>query len=734
MESLCHILCVRCYSAIGKDNEVLLCSSCKLWQHRKCSQDVSQNFYLEFYLATVLGEKPAPWTCHYCSQYQQMVKHERLSPSKGTNTTPEKNLNSSLLLPPNPPASLASDNNSGYDSDSSSFDEFSPNCEIQRVEREGPASLPVSVTTSADNQTIPVPVGHKVIINSQPIFSDTSREPTLYTLYQTANGQKEVIDSVGNVFTSTEVICGAVALYQCSTANCGFKVRACETIQEFLSAGSQSTEDHNHNSVSAAATTGNTAADNDSDSDTTYTEDERSFILPDITATPFNTPARRKCVSTRFSDSYCSDSTDDEDSNPLPLPTSIQRFSALNHPTPRVSLNVSFSSDSDSDDDCAISVLCDLLNNSSDEDIDRIPPSPTSTIPAMDSSDSSDSENNSVAMATTFHVTKGTSSGERALLTDSLGFTYNIKFKLETRTFWCCTEKSRSCPASVIQSTSGHFTMGVASHNHLSIQLRIHIPSLTPPPLLLDQSQQGAASSDHLSTTTESTPTYNMPVLKPETNTPSPVSTDPNEPEPETNIVVTEPDEETVFHEIEACLPRQKKPGSLLVSSDGFIFQTKIEDACNNKTSWHCTETAPNGTKCEASVVFEYLQPFSHDPATGRTWLVNRENGRCTGHHNHTANHCAVVLAKVRMMIRRKIFLYGVLDEVPNTLIPNIFKSLDYEGLTYLDSIGSPVLTTADKDYLPCSPVQIQVLRRFVSRQKVLYRQEKKNNEHSQKL
>jgi hypothetical protein len=44
---------------------------------------------------------------------------------------------------------------------------------------------------------------------------------------------------------------------------------------------------------------------------------------------------------------------------------------------------------------------------------------------------SSDSENESVTIATTYQVTIATRTGERDLLTDSLGYTYNIKVNIK---------------------------------------------------------------------------------------------------------------------------------------------------------------------------------------------------------------------------------------------------------------------------------------------------------------
>ena len=72
------------------------------------------------------------------------VKDEPVSPKKNdptrSNITTRTDQTSSMKLPPYQPSSQISDDNSGYDSDSSSFDEFSFTCDIQQNEREGPQS------------------------------------------------------------------------------------------------------------------------------------------------------------------------------------------------------------------------------------------------------------------------------------------------------------------------------------------------------------------------------------------------------------------------------------------------------------------------------------------------------------------------------------------------------------------------------------------------------------------
>jgi hypothetical protein len=51
------------------------------------------------------------------------------------------------------------------------------------------------------------------------------------------------------------------------------------------------------------------------------------------------------------------------------------------------------------------------------------------------------------------------------------------------------------------------------------------------------------------------------------------------ETEPETVLDVTDISENKVYYEIEACLPKLKKQriGSILLSSDGFIFKKKVK-------------------------------------------------------------------------------------------------------------------------------------------------------------
>jgi hypothetical protein len=59
--------------------------------------------------------------------------------------------------------------------------------------------------TSAVLDSIPDSITSTTIIKAQPIFSDTSRQPTLYTLYKTTTGDKMVEDNLGNEFTMIEV-------------------------------------------------------------------------------------------------------------------------------------------------------------------------------------------------------------------------------------------------------------------------------------------------------------------------------------------------------------------------------------------------------------------------------------------------------------------------------------------------------------------------------------------------
>ncbi|XP_045200984.2 uncharacterized protein LOC123554742 [Mercenaria mercenaria] len=517
--SLSHISCLRCYSVVGKDTELLLCNSCEQWQHKKCSEGVSEKFYFEFYLATVLGEKPTQWTCQFCSEYQSMVNNEQQSPSKTQKT---------LLLIPNQQLSQTSDNNKKYDSDNNGFGEFSLNCEIQDVESFGEFSLNCDI-------------------------QDVEREGP-----------------------PTDI----------------------------------STNDIN-------------------------TDEELSF---ENISTPFHIPTSTK----RFSYSYCSDTTDDEDSNPAPLSTAIiQRLTAT-----------------------------------------------TATVKSEPG-------------------TKTTSPATTPIVESEPGSS---------------TPSSASTP--FVESEQGTNTA---------------FPSATP----VDESEPGTSSSSQATTPIdESEPGTSMqsqattPILETEqgANTPTPASYPIAESEPGVNITLSQSitdKDEVVFHEIEACLPRQKKPGTQLVSSDGFIFQTKIEDSANNKTYWHCMETSPDGTECEASLVYNKQPPFSHDGEKGRTWLINRENGQYIEKHKHKLDYRAVAMAKVRMMIKRRIFLYGVLDEVPTSIISNIFDGFDHNGLPYCDSKGNPVLTAVDKNYLPCSPVQIQVLKRFIRSQKDLYKEENKKQTSS---
>ena len=69
----------------------------------------------------------------------------------------------------------------------------------------------------------------------------------------------------------------------------------------------------------------------------------------------------------------------------------------------------------------------------------------------------------------TYHlVEEGTKCG-RAMLVDSLGFTYNINAKRSYATYWQCTvcPKGNPCKASVAER-DGTFQAGKHSHNHLA--------------------------------------------------------------------------------------------------------------------------------------------------------------------------------------------------------------------------------------------------------------------------
>ena len=67
----------------------------------------------------------------------------------------------------------------------------------------------------------------------------------------------------------------------------------------------------------------------------------------------------------------------------------------------------------------------------------------------------------------TYHlVEEGTKRG-RAMLVDSLGFTYNVSAKRSYATYWQCTvrPKGNPCKASVVER-DGAFQAGKNSHNH----------------------------------------------------------------------------------------------------------------------------------------------------------------------------------------------------------------------------------------------------------------------------